>query len=300
MKNVFENWSDVRVFLAVLRHGSTLAASKQLCMSQPTVARRIEALESVLSLTLFERDTRGFQPTQDAQSLREKAEAMEAAAEAFHDSAERLGPRNTRTIRLTAPTHNFTENLTNLLAEFTDQNPGTTFEFISTPRYVDLLAGEADVAVRIAREITDDRLICRQISNATASLYASDSYVSRHGMPKSMDDLEGHRFVIIDRGPDTLPLNQKLVSMIRPDQITSRCTDLDSLIAATKAGLGIGPIPTSLARDFPALQLCFEPPEGLSIPLWLLVGPDAWRRPEVKAFVRFFGPRYAALFRKHG
>ena len=42
MKGVFQNLSDVRVFLAVLRAGSTLAASKTLGMAQPTVARRIE------------------------------------------------------------------------------------------------------------------------------------------------------------------------------------------------------------------------------------------------------------------
>jgi DNA-binding transcriptional LysR family regulator len=39
MKSAFQNWADVRVFLAVMRTGSTLAAAKVLDMSQPTVAR---------------------------------------------------------------------------------------------------------------------------------------------------------------------------------------------------------------------------------------------------------------------
>ena len=56
MKSDFRDWSDVRVFLAVVRAGSTLAASKSLGMAQPTVARRIEALEHALGLVLFERD----------------------------------------------------------------------------------------------------------------------------------------------------------------------------------------------------------------------------------------------------
>ncbi|UWR05714.1 helix-turn-helix domain-containing protein [Ruegeria conchae] len=41
MKNGFRNWSDIRVFLSVFREGSTLAASRKLQVSQPTVARRI-------------------------------------------------------------------------------------------------------------------------------------------------------------------------------------------------------------------------------------------------------------------
>ena len=56
MKSEFRDWSDVRVFLAVVRAGSTLAASNSLGMAQPTVARRIEALEHALGLVLFERD----------------------------------------------------------------------------------------------------------------------------------------------------------------------------------------------------------------------------------------------------
>lgn len=63
------NWSDISVFLTVCREGSTLAASKQLGVSQPTVARRIDALEHQLGLTLFERDTHGFKPTLTAKGL---------------------------------------------------------------------------------------------------------------------------------------------------------------------------------------------------------------------------------------
>jgi len=42
---------------------------------------------------------------------------------------------------------------------------------------------------------------------------------------------------------------------------------------------------------------CFEPPEALSAPHMVLVSPEAYRRPEVKAFTKFFTPRYAQLFK---
>ena len=69
MKSEFRNWSDIRVFLAVVREGSTLAASHKLGMAQLTVARRIEALEHATGLTLFERDNRGFKPTKNGREL---------------------------------------------------------------------------------------------------------------------------------------------------------------------------------------------------------------------------------------
>lgn len=107
MNSRFDSWGDVRVFLSVLDTGSTLAASRKLGMSQPTVARRIDALEHALKLTLFERDTRGFRPTQEALALVEGARSIEAAAVSFRDKAARLGGVNTRPIRLTAPQTNF-------------------------------------------------------------------------------------------------------------------------------------------------------------------------------------------------
>jgi DNA-binding transcriptional LysR family regulator len=72
MKSENWNWSDLRVFLAVLDAGSTLAASKALGMAQPTVARRIDALEHATGLTLFERDTRGAQATAPRGSWRRR------------------------------------------------------------------------------------------------------------------------------------------------------------------------------------------------------------------------------------
>ena len=87
MKSELRDWSDVRVFLAVVRAGSTLAASKVLGLAQPTVARRIEALERSLGLFLFERDTRGFQPTPEARALIAHAQSLEAAAIGFSDAA---------------------------------------------------------------------------------------------------------------------------------------------------------------------------------------------------------------------
>ena len=164
---------------------------------------------------------------------------------------------------------------------------------------LDLVAGEADVAIRVTRELTDDRLICRRLTTSTASIYGSKGYADRYGLPKDEQDLDGHRFVVFEtprRIPS--PLNDWLLERINPDQIVSRCSDIESLSAAVRAGLGLGPIATSLATDEPTFHRCFPPPEGLGVPVWLLISPDAWRRPEVKAFARFFVPRFRS-YMKH-
>ncbi len=298
MLNGFRNWSDVRVFLAVLRAGSTLAAAKTLGMSQPTVARRIDALEHALKVRLFDRDTRGVRATQEALRLADKAAAIEAAALAFADEAASLRRVDTRPIRLTAPRVNFSENLAAAISDFQAQHPGVRFEFVASYKYLDLTAGEADVAIRLATRIEDDRLICRKLTDATGSLYAAKAYAARHGLPASEADLGAHTFVTLDRDMESFPIQRWLVERIRPEQIVSRCSDFEALFAAIRAGLAIGPLGTGLAVEDPSLLRCFPPPEGTSLPVWLVIGPDAYRRPEVKAFAAFFAPRFRQYIRK--
>jgi DNA-binding transcriptional LysR family regulator len=147
MNSGFQNWSNMKVFLPVMRTGSTLAASRLLGMSQPTVARRIEALEHEVRLTLFNRDNRGFRPTESAKSLLPQAEALEAAASDLAMKAHTLS--RPRPIRTTAPGTNFSPRVTQIFSEFSALHPDTRFEFLPSVKTLNLSAGEADIALRI-------------------------------------------------------------------------------------------------------------------------------------------------------
>lgn len=297
MKNALEDWSGVRVFLAVYRKGSTLAASRELGMSQPTVARRIDALEHDLGLTLFVRDTRGFQATQAARQLFPLAEAAEAAFTALSASAQALRQVQARPIRLTAPRLNFTPLFSQILADFCATHPEVRFELISSYRLLDLCAGDADVALRITRQITDERLICTRLTEVTSSLYGSQSYAQQRGLPKSEADLAGHSFVLYDAKPGSLLMNDWLLERVAPEQIVSRCADAESVNAAIAAGIGLGPVSTSLSFDYPMLVPCFDPPPGTSLSSWLAISPEAYARPEIRAFAQFFAPRFRADYK---
>lgn len=80
------------------------------------------------------------------------------------------------------------------------------------------------------------------------------------------------------------------------DQIAMTCSGVRSMTAAAQMGIGIRPLPAIIADKEETLVRCFDPPEGTSVPSWLLVGHAAHRRPEIKAFTAYVAPRYAALF----
>ena len=95
------DWNDLRHFLAVARTGSTLAAGRELGVSQSTTARRIEALETAIGVKLFERRQSGYALTEAGQALLETAVTVENAASAFTSKAGSLARGLSGTVRFT-------------------------------------------------------------------------------------------------------------------------------------------------------------------------------------------------------
>lgn len=298
MNNALRNWSDLRVFLAVMRGGSTLAASRALCMSQPTVARRIDALEHETGLTLFHRDTRGFHPTEAARAIAAEAEAMEGAAQRL--TATVLDLARPLPIRITGFSDNFNDASFAILSDFSAAHPEITMEFLRGLRLLDLMAGEADVALRVSWRPQHPDLICRTVSHARFTLYGSPAYAERHGLPACPEEMAGHTIFVLRR--DDLPpvFLDWMLRYLRPDQIARTLDEHALMVAAIRSGQGLGLENLGMTAKDEAEGLmirCFEPPEELTAPHMVLIPPQAWRRPEVKTFAKFFIPRYAALFK---
>jgi DNA-binding transcriptional LysR family regulator len=278
MQNRFKEWADVRVFLAVMREGSTLAAARVLGVNQTTVSRRVDVLEHTLGLTLFEKTTRGAAPTAAAVELLEAAEAVEAAAHAFESAAQTEVDRARPPIRITAFDHSFMGNIGQIVADYVEDNPGICFEFIASERTLDLVKGDADVALRLSPAITDDRLIARKIGDTTWTYYASHDYAERHGTPGAYCD---------DMGPHRVALLNHVVTKRRN---VLRCANASDLRQALRSGLAVAPLPIFDGDADPDLVRCFDPPPGSQMSIWLVTAPEAHKRPEVRRLTAHAAP----------
>ncbi|GAA6208419.1 LysR family transcriptional regulator [Cognatishimia sp. WU-CL00825] len=281
MQNRFRDWGDVRVFLAVMREGSTLGAARQLGINQTTVALRIDVLEHTLCLTLFERTTRGAEPTAQARTLLPFAEALETAASAFELEAENESGRASAPIRVTAFEDEMNGNIGAVVAEFVKKHPGVSFEFVFTERELDLMKGEADIALRMTSAVSDDRLIARKVGHLQWTYYASQAYAATHTLPAEFSpDMEEHRVHLLNHFPSN---RRNLV----------RCATPNDLLMAIQTGQGIGPFPVTVGDPNPNLVRCFDPPPGSDLAVWLVVSPAAHKRPEVRRFTDFAASRIA-------
>jgi DNA-binding transcriptional LysR family regulator len=292
------NWNDLRHFLAVARSGSTLGGSKMLGVDQTTVARRIEALEAALSLKLFERGQSGSRLTEAGSALLPKAEAAERAMEAVDSQAAASARGMTGIVRVTA--NEITANLvvTPALVEFRRLYPDIRVDLITTDRFLDLDAGDADVAIRGSAALAESSLVGRKVANVPWVLYCSTGYIERHGRPSSVEDLAHHALIGADGELTRIPTMGWMLDLAPSATIATRSTSLMNLLHAMKAGLGIAPLPLPLAGLEPDLVPCCPAAGVFNTGIWVLTTGALKTVPRVRAFIDFIAPHISATMRR--
>ena len=154
MNELTPNWDDLRLFAAIAAEGSLSAAARRLKLSQPTMGRRLQALEDADGSEAAGADGgRSGRPLcPDAQGRRAAAagrahgEAGEAIERARPDFAEGA----TGTVRI-ASGHLTIRFIARRLPELLDTLPGIEIELYSSYSIANLSRREADIAIRNRR-----------------------------------------------------------------------------------------------------------------------------------------------------
>ena len=278
------DWNDLKYFLAVARHGSTIAAGKALGASQSTVQRRLVELETRIDRKLVIRTPDGYRLTDVGQDLLPYAERIEAMVRDLERHVSDAESDRGGIIRVTCP-EPIVQRMTPLIARFHASHPKLRVEFVMSDRYLDLSKGEADVAFRSGD--TDDELVGRKIADSVWAVYASRSYIEQHGKPDQVTDLAGHALVCLNESMSKHRVVTWLKQVAPDARIAARNNSILGLIYAVKSGIGVGPLPTAMADAEPDLVRVLGPIPELTRSWRLLAHPDLRRTPRVAAFFDF-------------
>jgi DNA-binding transcriptional LysR family regulator len=262
------DWNLIKTFLAVARSGTLLSAAEALRLSQPTVGRHIDELEAATGLTLFVRGRRGMALTEAGLSLLEDARAMAREADHF---LLRVSGRSTDVsgpVRITASDVVATYLLPPILVALKDAEPGIDIELVPSNTVANLLARDADIAIRMVRPVQND-LIAVKVNDFAIGTHAHESYLARHGEPQSVEDFSGHRMVGYDR--DMQILNAMNAMGIPGDRslFTFRTDDQVTYWEFVKAGAGIGFGSLWLGRQTPGVRRIVPELQIPALPMWL-------------------------------
>ena len=272
------DWNLLRALGAVLAHGSLTQAAARLGTSQPTLSRQIAALELQVGAPLFERGGRRLQPTAQALALAEPAARMAAAAQACAlaaDAASSATGQLAGTVRLTASDVVSSQVLPALLAGLAQQHPEIQIELVPGDTLSNLLAHEADIAVRMLRP-TQGTLITRHIADWPLGFYAHRSLLASLGGPPTPATIAAYRWVGFDQSTQLLDGFRAAGFAIDRRFFGFRCDSQIVNLEAVKQGLGIGVLMQPLARRLPGLVPVLS---GLALPVlpvWL-TAPRALR-----------------------
>jgi DNA-binding transcriptional LysR family regulator len=278
------DWNDLRHFLAVARAGTTLGAARALGTSQPTVVRRVAALEAATGVALFERRPSGYALTGSGREILPLAERVEAEVQALSDRLGTLQRGRPGVIRITLP-EIVDEFLFPALRAFQAAYPAIQLQLIVSYRRYDLARGEADVAIRVGRRPEGEGLLIRRLPDSGWTVYASRGYAAKAGCPSTPAELNGHTLVGADGNAALLPALQWLAREAPEAAIAWRCNSVVNLQAAVRSGLGVSALPCLAGGGDGELVACFPPVEELTTPLWLVTRRELRRMPEVRALL---------------
>ncbi|WP_253910732.1 LysR family transcriptional regulator, partial [Pyxidicoccus fallax] len=289
---------DMLLFAEVVATGGITAAAERLGLRKSTVSRRLAALEARLGVRLLERNTRRLRLTEagrdyHAHCARLVAEAREVNRAVSESRGTPQGTLRIATLSLLG------ELLTPLISEFLLRQPLMRVEVSLAEAHVDLIAEEYDLALRTG-PLADSSLVARRLGTLRTGYYASPTYLSRHGSPRTADELKGHECVLLaEPGTDevwffgegrrarTVPVTGRLrVPSLRAGQ------------AAARAGLGLVRLPASLVVDdvrggmlVPVMEAVTPP----GIPVFAVYPSSRQLPPKVRAFLTLLSERSAAL-----
>lgn len=274
---------DLLLFARVIEAGSFSAAAERLGWPKSTVSRRITALEAALGERVLQRTTRKLHLTDFGAGLLEHARSIaaevdEAQAYASHRQAEPSGR-----LRVSMPSDVATTLFAEALASFVVAHPRITLELDLSPRRVDLIGENYDLAVRMGELPDDAHLAARRIAQFDGGLYASPHWLARQDPLDTPEDLlRCHGLLVRNQAGEPMPwLLRRAGSDQRWQGQPSQCTLANMpamLLQMAAAGAGI-----VLAAHVYATQ-------WVKAGVLVRVLPD-WQAPPASAWAVFPGRR---------
>jgi len=240
----------METFVRVVEAGSFVAGAQRLGLSPAMVSRHVQDLEQRLGTRLLNRTTRRLSLTEAGAAYFERSRQLLRELEEMDLSVARDVQQPRGVLRVNAPVVFGTRHLSRLLADYTARYPEVAIDLTLTDRFIDLIEEGADLAVRIGA-LTDSALVARRLFPARLVLCAAPDYLTRHGTPRTLDDLTRHTCLgyTYTRGGSEWEFHETGGPVVVSLRGTLRANHGEVLYQAALDGMGIVLSPTFIVGD---------------------------------------------------
>lgn len=262
-------WGDLHTVLVVSRASSIKKAAVELRTTESTVSRRVSAVEAMLAFHVFERTPMGMIPTVAGEQLLMHLGRAEAEVEQGLETAVNQESKPKGVVRITSVPVLMNRVIIPASREFLTQYPDIELEVIGAPADLSMSRREADIAIRLARPLSEQSAVTKKIGVLKYGVFALKESVGEDGanLPWLTYDHE------MSRLPQAKWVASRVEKLGEP-MSTLKCNDAEHLRMAVQAGFGKAVLPmivTERSEDFAQLE------EYSGIPsreIWLMVHPN--------------------------
>ena len=286
---------SLNAFVQAAETRSFTAAGRQLGVSSSAIGKSIARLEERLGVRLFHRSTRSITLTPEGLLFLDRCQRIFGEIEAAEMELSLASSAPRGRLRVSLPLVGML--LMPPIGEFVRAYPEVELDLDFSDRMVDVIEEGFDVVIRTG-EISDSRLMMRNLGAFAHKVIGSPAYFAERGVPETPEDLRNHA-CLHHRFPTTGKL-EKWPFIPRPDgeeidlPVTAVASTLEPLISLAEQGVGLICVPDFTVRrqtNAGALRIVLEPHlynQGFFRILW----PSGRNpSPKVKAFVDFMGQR---------
>lgn len=178
----------LQTFVHIVDTGSLSAAATQLGTTQPTVSRRLQALERHFGVRLLSRSTHAMRLTEDGQRCLTRARDLLASWQAF--DAELRGVENEPegTLRVVAPHAFGQELLMGPLADYLRAHREVSVEWLLHDRQPDFIAEGVDCAIHVG-EVTDLSVVALKLAEVKRIPVVAPEVLAGSALPQHPSEL---------------------------------------------------------------------------------------------------------------
>jgi DNA-binding transcriptional LysR family regulator len=247
------DWDKLKIFHAVAEAGSFTNATINLNLSQSAISRQIQSLEQDLKVQLFERHARGLTLTENGEYVFKTAHDVISKLKEVESTLGDQKNKPTGKLTITTVRSFGTHWLTPRIQEFMSLNPEIEVELIFDDKELDLSTRQADIGIFMRRP-KQLNYIQKKLVDIKYFIYGSNKYLEKHGMPKTISDLNKHKFISFGKGapspvydPDwALKLG---IKDAKKRKSKMKVNSVMGLLLAVESGVGLAALPEYLVSN---------------------------------------------------
>ena len=244
------DWDKLKIFHAVAEAGSFTSATINLNLSQSAISRQIQALEQDLKVQLFERHARGLTLTQHGEYVFKTAHEVISKLKEVETTLIDQKSKPSGKITITTVRSFGTHWLTPRIQEFMKLNPEIEVELIFDDKELDLSTRQADIGIFMRRP-KQLNYIQRKLMDINYHIYGSNKYLEQYGIPKTVNDLNKHRFISFGKGAPSPVYNPDWALKIgikdnKKRKSIMKVNSVMGLLLAVESGVGLAALPDYL------------------------------------------------------